>query len=234
MELGTRCIRSSGAGSGSIELTLPASLRELQGLACRITLRDGRHPEIVLQPELRGALAAFRALAARLHGALGLPPEAPELETRIASLHPIPSGAGVARLAWTDGLALAGPPPQKREALARSLRALAEPAGVAAGLGEAWAPGFAAALAWLLTGLVPEAAEQRGCDIVAAALLAEGLRPAPPALAADAFADADWDAATPMLGRLLALHRGWTAAPARHAALAAGWRRGLAAQLRTG
>ncbi|WP_187830227.1 hypothetical protein [Siccirubricoccus phaeus] len=234
MELGTRSIRSSGAGSGSIELTLPAALRELQGLPCRITLRDGPRPEIVLQPELRGALAAFEKLGALLRGALGLAPEDPGLSERIASLHPTPSASGAARLAWTDGLALAGPPPQPRDALARSLRALAEPAGVAAGLGEAWAPGFAAALAWLLTGLVPDAMEQQGCDIAAAALLAAGLRPAPPVLSGDAFSAAGWGAAAPLLGTLLALHRGWTAEPARHAALALGWRRGLAAQLRVG
>ena len=64
MDLGVRQIRSAGKGSGSIELTLPADLRDLVGLQCRIMLRDGSRPDIVLQPDLRcGAPGVRGALA---------------------------------------------------------------------------------------------------------------------------------------------------------------------------
>ena len=62
MDLGVRHIRTAGKGSGSIELTLPAELRDLVGLPCRIVLRDGSRPDIVLQPDLQRALIAFATL----------------------------------------------------------------------------------------------------------------------------------------------------------------------------
>ncbi len=52
MYLGIRGIRSAGRNSGSIEITLPAQLQVLEGVDCRLSVRDGGQPEIVLQPNL--------------------------------------------------------------------------------------------------------------------------------------------------------------------------------------
>ena len=52
MYLGTRRVRSAGRTSGSVEVTLPVQLSVLQGVACRLVVRDGARPELVLEPEL--------------------------------------------------------------------------------------------------------------------------------------------------------------------------------------
>jgi len=52
MYLGIRKIRSAGRNSGSIEITLPALMQVLEGISCRLAMRDGLRPEIVLQPDL--------------------------------------------------------------------------------------------------------------------------------------------------------------------------------------
>ncbi|GGC49209.1 hypothetical protein GCM10011504_29550 [Siccirubricoccus deserti] len=223
MDFGTRSIRSAGAGSGSIEVTLPAALRELQGLPCRIILRDGLQPEIVLQPDLRPARAAFTRLSLRLQNALDLPAGDPPFGDILLSLQPEEVPPGAPRLAWTDGVALAAPPPHPLAPLARSLRGLAEPLALLAGIGPDLAPAFAAATAWLLTGLVPEPNEQEGCNIVAEALSTEGMNARPPLLPEDAYDPAAWKAAQPLLRRLFGLHRDWTADPMRRAALGTAW-----------
>jgi hypothetical protein len=228
MDFGSRSIRSAGAGSGSIEVTLPAALRDLQGLPCRIILRDGMRPEIVLQPDLRTARAAFTRLDTRLRDAMGLPAGDPPPGDIVVSLQPAVSQQGVPRLAWTDGLMLAALPPHAPAPLARSLRGLAEPLALLAGIGPELAPAFAAAAAWLLTGLTPDPAGQDACDIAIEALVAEGMTARPPLLPEDGFDHAAWEAAQPWLRHLLGLHRDWTAQPARRAALGAAWRRGLA------
>ena len=71
MYLGSRKIRSAGRTSGSIEITLPAQLQVLEGMECRLMVRDGSRPEIVLQPNLSAAQALFQALWQKLGLGLG-------------------------------------------------------------------------------------------------------------------------------------------------------------------
>jgi len=66
MNLGSRKIRSAGRTSGSVEITLPAEMQALEGLECRLVLRDGARPEIVLQPNVSVAEAVFAELWQRL------------------------------------------------------------------------------------------------------------------------------------------------------------------------
>jgi hypothetical protein len=66
MYLVTRRIRSAGRTSGSIEITLPAQLQMLEGAKCRLMVRDGPRPEIVLQPDVSAAQALFDALWQKL------------------------------------------------------------------------------------------------------------------------------------------------------------------------
>jgi hypothetical protein len=231
MELGARSIRSAGIGSGSIELTLPAALRDLLGVPCRILLREGLRPEIVLQPDLRPARLAFGRLWALLLDALGRPGAELPFGDIAFSLTPAPLADRPA-LAWADGLALAGAPPHPAEALARSLRGLAMALAGDLGIAPELTAGFAAAAAHFLSGIAPAPTDQAACDIAFAALPgARGAAPARPDFHEDAFAPALWAAASPGLRRLAELHQDWTADPARHAALAAAWRRGVALEL---
>ena len=62
MHFGNRNIRSAGRGSGSVEVTLPVELGVLEGIACRLDLRDGLAPEIVLQPDLQVIMPVFEKL----------------------------------------------------------------------------------------------------------------------------------------------------------------------------
>ncbi|MBK1662552.1 hypothetical protein [Paracraurococcus ruber] len=232
MDLGTRSIRSAGLGSGSIEVTLPASLRALQGLPCRIALRDGHRPEIALTPDLGPARAAFARLAALLDDALGLPPAPLGIADFTLSLHSHGAAAPRPRLAWADGLALVAPPPQAMDAVARTLRGLGQHAAGRLGLADTLAPGFGAALAWAVTGRVADAADQPACDIAAAALAEGGITgPAGPDGPANGFDPALWAQAAPRLRRLLALHQDWSTHPQHHAAYAEAWRRGVACEL---
>lgn len=72
MQFSQRNIRSSGRGSGSVEITLPIDLAVLEAVSCSIELRDGLMPEIVLRPDLTFLLPVFEAVWQRL--ALGLEP----------------------------------------------------------------------------------------------------------------------------------------------------------------
>ncbi|WP_203076558.1 hypothetical protein [Falsiroseomonas ponticola] len=234
MEFGTRSIRSAGQGSGSVEVTLPPAFRGLAGLPCRVALRDGLRPELVLQPELAGARAAFGHLWALLSDALDLGAQAVPLAECAITLWPAAEAPGaMPRLAWADGLALAGRPPHEAAALARSLAALAQIAAGRRGIGAALSQDFGAACAQALGGIVIHPAMQSACDIGAALLAAGGLGQDPVlALAAgDARGDAFRDAALPRLRLLAEQHLDWTDDPARHASLLVAWRRGVALEL---
>ena len=86
MELGKRSIRSSGRGSGSIEITLPSSLKAFGGVTCLVSWEAGAGdaPRIVLTPSLEPGLLAVgrlqQVLASTLQlRAARLPPAAKEL-----------------------------------------------------------------------------------------------------------------------------------------------------------
>lgn len=223
MELGTRSIRSAGQGSGSIEVTLPSPLRDLTGIACRIALRDGLRPEIVLAPDLRPAREALGRLWTCLAEGWGASLGALPLAEIGIALRP---SERLDQLAWIDALALSQPAPHQPEALCRALRAMAAHAAVALGLPGPQAPGFAGGVAYALTGLVPMPTDQEACDIAAATLSGRL-----PALGDDAFAPAFWQQAGPALRRLLELHQDLAAHPERMAALRRAWRQGVALEL---
>jgi hypothetical protein len=230
MEFGVRSIRSAGQGSGSVEVTLPAAFRGLAGLPCRLALRDGLRPEIVLQPDLAAARAAFGLLWRLLCEALALeaPADAP-LAHLTLSLWPIEAGGPA--LAWADGLALAAPP-VPGPALARSVAGLAaiaaEPLGIARGLATA----FGAASGFALTGLAPRPGQEAALDLAAQILRQRDLSPGSAFRAAeDPAAPAFRAAALPALAALVDAHLDWTARPEAHAALLADWRRGVTLEL---
>jgi hypothetical protein len=233
MEFGTRTIRSAGQGSGSVEVTLPASFRDLTGVPCRLALRDGLRPELVLQPDLRPAQAAFTSLWAMLRGALDAEAAAmPALADAVLTLWPVPSHpGGPPRLAWHDGLLLAGPPPHEATMVARCVAGLAHLLARPLGIDPSLAAGFGAAAGFALTGRAAVGAEA-DMEIGATPLEQARIRPGDAfAASGDALSPGFAEAARPALILLRDAHLEWTADPARHAALRAAWRRGVALEL---
>ena len=234
MELGTRNIRSAGHGSGSIEVTLPSPLRDMAGLPCRIALRDGLRPEIVLVPDMRPAREAMQRLWNLLAIALAAPLGTLPLAGIGIALLP---DAGLDRLGWVDAIALAKSPPHMPEQLCRPLRAMALQAARALELREDTAPAFAAAVAHAVTGLVALPADQEACDIAAALVTPALITPTlvTPAGTAgfgdDAFDPVMWSAMAPLLRQLLELHQDLDHHPERLGALRRAWRHGVALEL---
>lgn len=66
----TRKVRSAGRSSGSVEITLPPEMQALEGIECRLILRDGARPEIVIQPDVSMASSVFTDLWEQLRQAL--------------------------------------------------------------------------------------------------------------------------------------------------------------------
>jgi hypothetical protein len=251
MDLGARQIRTAGKGSGSIEVTLPADLRDLVGLSCRISLHDGPRPQIVLQPDLQRAQSVFatlwRCMVAALRRDLeagaattggALPAAALRLGEFDLGLRPHAGGGGRPFLCWRDGLALCRPPPHDAAAMARTLAAFGHALTPSLGIAVSLAADFGAVCGHLATGIPPAGAWQEACDLAAAAL-----RHAPPAgapmRAAEAAGEAAggalfWQAAEPLLSAAVDLFRGWTVDPASHAALRAASRRSRCIELNGG
>lgn len=161
MHIGKRNIRSAGRSSGSVEVTLPASLAILEGIACRMYLRDGLAPEIVLEPELQAIVPVFEKLWSLL--SLGLEAiddigDFAEADYCFSLFQASKFGAAPS-LAYVDGLVFdrslgaAGVAiPQALEAFARMIESMAAVAGTRLGLSNALAALFGNEVAYLVTG----------------------------------------------------------------------------------
>lgn len=229
MDLGVRQIRTAGKGSGSIELTLPADLRALVGLPCRIMLRDGSRPDIVLQPDLRGALSSFSALWTAMAGVIlredADPPSLP-LPAFSFGLQPRAGGGDLPFLCWRDGLTLAAPPPYDPAAISRTIAAFGQVLAADLKIAAALAAGFGAACGYLLAGVAANVDGQEACDLAAAALHRTIEAPTQRASVDGFLGDDFWRQAAPLLWATTDLFAAWTADPTAHAALRAAWRRG--------
>lgn len=218
MQFGQRNIRSSGRGSGSVEITLPIDLAVLEAVSCGIELRDSLIPEIVLRPDLSFLLPVFETAWQRLAsgfdaaGDIGSFSEGDYVlglfaERGFAS-RPCLSFAD-ALLAWRyskaeeTNAAIAGS--DRLEAFARMFEAMATVAGTRLGL----TPGSAALLgnqiAFAATG-----APVPSLDVFARSSLADisgeiGWCKAQP------LAEARWRAARPVLERLFLRVADWDA-----------------------
>ena len=161
MHFGKRNIRSAGRSSGSVEITLPVELAILEGVACRLSLRDGLVPEIVLQPDLLVVIPVFEKLWSLLR--LGL-----EETGEIADFAEADYGFGLFRtsklgtrpsLAYTDALLIhrslattVDATPQVLEAFARIIESMAAVAGARLGLSSERAALFGNEVACLVSG----------------------------------------------------------------------------------
>lgn len=240
MELGARQIRTAGKGSGSIEVTLPAELRELVGLSCRVWLQDGSRPQIVLQPDLREAHLAFEALWRRMALALlAGSDEAARLPLAAFGLGLQPQDHEAQPfLCLRDGLALSRPPPHDPLAISRTLAGFGHALAPSLDIAAALAAPFGAACGYLAAGVRPSAAWQEACDLAAAGLRRHAPPGAPLQAAQDAAECVDgglfWHRAAPLLRAAAEMFADWTSDPAGHAALRAAWRRGRSIELSKG
>lgn len=161
MHFGKRNIRSAGRNSGSVEVTLPVELAVLEGISCRLYLRDGLAPEIVLQPDLQAIMPVFEKLWNLLRLGLEEIDEIGDFSEadygfglfRAAKLGTMPS------LAYGDALSIhrclgtaVEAPPQTLEAFARVIESMAAVAGGRLGLSNGLAASFGNQVATLVSG----------------------------------------------------------------------------------
>jgi len=161
MHFGKRNIRSAGRSSGSVEVTLPVELAVLEGVACRLYLRDGLAPEIVLQPDLQAIMPVFEKLWDLLRLGLEEIDEIGDFSEadysfglfRAAKLGTMPS------LAYADALliqrslgAAVEATPHVLEAFARIIESMAAVAGGRLGLSNEFMASFGNQVATLVSG----------------------------------------------------------------------------------
>ena len=230
MYMTTSRIRSAGRTSGSIEITLPPALQAFTGLGCRVVVRDGLQPEIVLQPDFSDVWSLLETLWEKLSLALGLAESIGEFAPgafMVTLLPPRQSQRGLP-LAYSDLVALEkdGGKTAKNglEALARVLSALAAAIALELGLEQKFALGFGDAVAYVIT----EVSVGFGTDFersMAASLSRQAhFRPRPPF---SLFDDEFWLECEPALKRILDQFRSWQSEPARHEAAQQLWHRAL-------
>lgn len=230
MYLGKGKIRSAGRTSGSIEITLPPALQAFTGLGCRMVVRDGLQPEIVLQPDFADVWSYLEALWSRLSLALGANESignfAPSAFT-LTLLPPRNSQRGLP-LAYSDLVTLfrSGENRSKGEleALARILSVLA--AGIARDLGleQAFALGFGDAVAYVIT----QTSAGFGTDFersMAASLSRQAHFE--PRLLISPFEDEFWFECEPALRRIHEQFRAWQGEPEHYEAAQQQWYRAL-------
>jgi hypothetical protein len=158
MYLGTRKVRSAGRTTGSIEVTLPTLLAGLEGIECRLVLRDGSRPEIVLQPDLSAVQSLFQDLWQQLRLGLGEIDDIGDFSPADFTMSLFPARHWQERppLAYTDALAVmqhrSGQKDDQPEALARLFAFLAVAASQYLELKGALALAFGDAVAYLITG----------------------------------------------------------------------------------
>jgi putative intracellular protease/amidase len=229
MNLGSRRIRSAGRSSGSIELTLPAQLQDLEGVECRLLVRDGPRPEIVLQPDLSAAQAVFQQLWGLLRAGLAEADEIGELSLADFSLSLFPGGPWAERppLACADALALlrarrAGGSEAAPDSLARLLAALAGVAGARLGLRGRAALAFGDTVAYLIAGSTIGLGADFERGMARQQFAGEAGPPLEPA---------SWQRAAPGLQRVFAQFLAWQRQPAAYESARERWYRALALEI---
>lgn len=244
MHLGARKVRSAGRNSGSVEVTLPVLLSVLEGVECRLVLRDSPRPELVLEPELGDVHVFFRDMWSKV--GLGLaevddvgdfsvgdftltlfyPPRAPERPplTYADGLVAMRSRTVLQAEAPCAG-ALCDLDPGS-EAVSRVLAALGAAAGYRLGLARALAQAFGDGLGYLMTGSAasPGAGFERGSAHQA---FLEGWAAEAGRVGAASplspYEDRAWRLAQPGLARVFQQHKKWQANPGLYEAARDRW-----------
>lgn len=232
MYLGTRRIRSAGRSSGSIEVTLPATLQDLEGVQCRLLVRDGPRPEIVLQPDLSAAQLIFGELWAHLRSGLSDVDDLGELSLSDFSLALFAGGAWADRppLACADALAAGRQRTggTNHDAIGRLVAALAVVAGRRLGLRSPLDLAFGDAVAHLLGGGSPGLGSDFERGMAHQRFAAAG-----GALGSDPLTPRLWQQARPGLRSIVEQFLRWQADPPAYHAARERWYRALTMELQS-
>ncbi len=223
-------IRSAGRTSGSIEITLPPVLQTFTGLGCRVVLRDGLQPEIVLQPDFAEAWSYLQSLWDKLALALSSHESIGDLapsDFMLTLLPPRHSQRGLP-LAYADLVTLTRSAEIRTEAelqaLARVLSILAAAIARELGLERPLALGFGDAVAYVIT----QVSAGFGTDFersMAASLSRQAhFRHRLPLLL---FDDEFWLECEPALRRIHEQFRSWQGKPERYEAAQQQWYRAI-------
>ena len=230
MHLGTGKIRSAGRTSGSIEITLPPPLQSLTGLTCRVLVRDGLYPEIVLLPDFAEAWSYLEVLWKQLSRTLGANGATGRFTPGTFTLTLLPprhSQRGLP-LAYSDLVQLARSGEHcgqdEIEALVRVLSVLAASIAGDLGLDQAFALGFGDAVAYVVT----QQSAGFGTDFersMAASLSRQAHFTRRAVIAP--FDDDFWLECEPALRRIHEQFRSWQGKPERYEAMRQQWYRAL-------
>jgi hypothetical protein len=226
----TSRIRSAGRTSGSIEITLPPALQPFTGVGCRVVMRDGLQPEIVLQPDFSDAWSLLETLWEKLALALGSAGPIGELAPSAFMLTLLPprlSQRGLP-LAYSDLVTLSksgeAGAEVGSEALARVLSVLAAAIARELGLEQTFALAFGDAVAFVVT----QVSAGYGTDFersMAASLSRQAqFRPRLPF---SPFDDEFWLECGPALRRIHEQFRSWQSKPEGYEAAQQQWYRAL-------
>jgi hypothetical protein len=234
MYLGTRRIRSAGRTSGSIEITLPAQLQVLEGTACRLMVRDGPRPEIVLQADLSAAQTLFHELWQKLRLGLKEIDDLGDFSAADYTLALFPPRHWQERppLAYADALAVLrhrrGLDDGAPEPIVRLLAFLAVAAAYRLGLNGSLALAFGDAVAYLISGTTAGLGTdfERGMGH----RLFWGNRRSPQPMGSP-FNDQTWQRAQPGLRRIYEQFYTWQENPEVHADAQRKWYRALMVEM---
>lgn len=221
-------IRSAGRTSGSIEITLPPALQTLTGLACRIAVRDGLQPEIVLLPDIAEAKSLLETLWQRLASALGAGECAGEFKPSTFTFVLLPPRH------WQRGLPLAyadlvrltrsgeEKAPGDPEALARIVSVLGAAIGQTLGLQPGFSFGFGNAVAYAVTQVAVNFSSDFERSMTAGICRQAHLGERPSCSTAE---EAFWHECEPALRRIHEQYRAWQDSPCEYEAARQQWYR---------
>jgi hypothetical protein len=236
MYLATRKIRSAGRTSGSIEITLPAELHLLEGIDCRLSVRDGIRPEIVLQPELSAAQSVFESMWQMLRVGLSDIDEIGDFSVADFTLTLFPPTHWQERppLACADALAVirdrANRCDRESPAVIRLLSFLAIVAGQRLGLSGSLALAFGDAVAYIITGISAGLGIDFERGLAHRAFWGDRQATSP----GSPFDPAVWEQARPGFRRVLDQFRRWQSDPDIYAAARENWYRALSMEVGNG
>jgi hypothetical protein len=233
--LGSRRIRSAGRTSGSIEVTLPVELEVLEGVECRLIVRDGPRPEIVLQPDVSAAVALFHDLWQKLRVGLGEIAEIGEFSSGDFSMAFFPPAHWQERppLAYADALVVlqergrARAESRHRGAATRLLAFMAVAAAYRLGLTGSLALGFGESVAYLITGT----AAGLGADFERSMAHLIFWGDSGPQRAGSLLSDEVWQQARPGLKRVYDQFSAWQEHPEAYAEARERWHKALAVEV---
>jgi hypothetical protein len=241
MYLGTRRIRSAGRTSGSIEITLPTPLQVLEGVECRLMVRDGPRPEILLEPDLSAAQALFHTLWQKLRLGLGEMDELGDFSAADFTLALFPPRHWQERppLAYADALVVlrqqapTPSPPQggrgrSAESLTRLLAFLAVAAGYRLGLSGVLGLAFGDAVAYLITAIPAGLGTDFERGMAHRIFWGEGRGEQP---LGSPFDDQVWQQAQAGLRRVYDQFQVWQQNPEAHAQARERWYRALTVEM---